>query len=145
MWSRNTEDKHTIQIYRKIAIFVEHSNIFEKIIIKIAVAIDWTGRGKEYTRWIKKPFFSPDMVSLHRVQFFRRAAYGPGVIHIVGVGEGEDLRSHPPARFAFRRLAQFLLPPILRQLFRCSIALNHLVLHINGPAVVFRLGKGHAD
>ena len=67
------------------------------------------------------------------------------MIHIIGVGEVEQHRTHPVLCLVFRRSAQFRLMAVLRQLLRCSVPFHHLLIHMNAPAVILRLDKGGAD
>lgn len=67
------------------------------------------------------------------------------MIHIMGVGEMEQHRAHPVLCLMLRRSAQFRLTAVLRQLFHCPVPFHHLLVHMDAPAVVLRLGKRGTD
>ena len=53
------------------------------------------------------------------------------MIHIIGVGEVEQHRTHPVLCLVSRRSAQFRLTAVLLQLFRCSVPFHHLFPHMD--------------
>ena len=67
------------------------------------------------------------------------------MIHILGMGLVEQQLSSMGLRLALRRSAQFCLTAVLRQLFHCPVSFHHLLVHMDAPAVVLRLGEGGAD
>ena len=67
------------------------------------------------------------------------------MIHIIGVGEVEQHRTHPVFCLVFRCSAQFCLTAVLLHLLRRSVPFHHLLPHIDAPAVILRLGKGGTD
>ena len=67
------------------------------------------------------------------------------MIHIIGVGEVEQHRTHPVLCLVLRRSEQFRLTAVLLQLFRCSVPFHHLFPHMDAPAVIPRLDKGGTD